>query len=53
MSKEWGKNLERTYAVVEKIQNQNGVSVLLRTKDATKIASVQLDINNIEFLLHT
>ena len=33
-------------------QNQNGVSLLVRAKDATKIASMWLDVNNIEILLH-
>ena len=34
-------------------RNQNGVVVFSNLKDATKIVLVNLDINNIGYLLHT
>ena len=52
MSKRWPIKIAKISNLVEKIQNQNGVSLLLRSKNATKIALVWLDINYIELLLH-
>ena len=50
MAKKWEKNCKAKYGVVEEIQNQNGVVVFSNHEDATKIALVKLDIDNIRYL---